>query len=110
MNLLYRVGGVTGIEIGRIMRVDYSTESQGRTRLSEMIQKIKFWGDFGINRKEIVNMKELTLSSTVISPFCVDNELAIIVIGSKDCQILAKAEPFQYDNEKPVNNIVRLTE
>ena len=42
----------------------------------------------------------------VITPFCVDNKLGIIVIGSKDCQILAKAEPFQYDNEKPVNNIV----
>jgi hypothetical protein len=48
----------------------------------------------------------LITSYLVISPFCVDNELAIIVIGSKDCQILAKAEPFQYDNEKPVNNIV----
>jgi len=39
MDLLYRIGGVKGSEIGRIMGVDYSTVSQGRKRLSEKLQK-----------------------------------------------------------------------
>ncbi len=39
MDLLYRIGGVKGAEIGRIMGVDYSTVSQGRKRLSEKLQK-----------------------------------------------------------------------
>ena len=39
MDLLYRIGGMKGAEIGRIMGVDYSTVSQGRKRLSEKLQK-----------------------------------------------------------------------
>ncbi|MCK5426712.1 MAG: transposase, partial [Thermodesulfovibrionia bacterium] len=39
MDLLYRVGGLKGVEIGRIMGVDYSTVSQGRKRLREKLQK-----------------------------------------------------------------------
>lgn len=39
MDFLYRIGGVKGAEIGRIMGVDYSTVSQGRKRLSEKLQK-----------------------------------------------------------------------
>lgn len=38
------LGGVTGIEIGRVMRADYSTENQGRIRLRERIQKDKVLG------------------------------------------------------------------
>jgi putative transposase len=41
MDLLYRMGGLTGVEIGRIIGVDYSTVSQGRKRLRERIQKDK---------------------------------------------------------------------
>ncbi len=39
MDLLYRFGELKGIEIGEIMRSDYSTISQGRKRLSEKIKK-----------------------------------------------------------------------
>jgi hypothetical protein len=39
MDLLYRIGGLTGVEIGRIMGVDYSTVSQGRKRLRGKMQK-----------------------------------------------------------------------
>ncbi len=41
MDLLYRVGGIKGVEIGRIMGVDFSTVSQGRKRLREKLQKDK---------------------------------------------------------------------
>jgi hypothetical protein len=41
MDLLYRVGGMKGVEIGRLMEVDYSTVSQGRKRLREKLQKDK---------------------------------------------------------------------
>lgn len=41
MDLLYRVGGLTGVEIGRTMGVDYSTVSQSRKRLREKMQKDK---------------------------------------------------------------------
>ena len=41
MDLLYRVGGLTGVEIGKMLDVDYSTVSQGRKRLREKIQKDK---------------------------------------------------------------------
>ncbi|MBI5027193.1 MAG: hypothetical protein HZC12_10810, partial [Nitrospirae bacterium] len=41
MDLLYRIGGLTGVEIGKILGVDYSTVSQGRKRLREKIQKDK---------------------------------------------------------------------
>lgn len=41
MDLLYRIGGLTGVEIGRMMGVDYSTVSQGRKRLREKLPKDK---------------------------------------------------------------------
>jgi len=39
MDLLYRAGGLTGVEIGEILGVDYSTVSQGRKRLREKIKQ-----------------------------------------------------------------------
>jgi len=39
MELLYRVGGLKGVEIGRLLNVDYTTVSQGRKRLREKIKK-----------------------------------------------------------------------
>jgi putative transposase len=39
MDLLYRGGGLTGIEIGKIFGVDYSTVSQTRKRLAIKIEK-----------------------------------------------------------------------
>ncbi len=39
MDILYRVGGLKGIEIGRIFNVDYSTVSQGRKRLVEKMER-----------------------------------------------------------------------
>jgi len=41
MDLLYRVGGLKGVEIGEVMGLDYSTVSQGRKRLNEKIQRDK---------------------------------------------------------------------
>ena len=38
MDLLYRVGGLSGTEIGEMMGVDYSTISQGRKRLREKLK------------------------------------------------------------------------
>ena len=38
MDLLYRVGGLSGTEIGEIMGVDYNTVSQGRKRLREKLK------------------------------------------------------------------------
>ena len=55
MDLLYRIGGLTGVEIGRIMGVDYSTVSQGRKRLREKVQKDR-------KLKEIVSRIENMLS------------------------------------------------
>ncbi|NOX97953.1 MAG: hypothetical protein GXO98_07855, partial [Nitrospirae bacterium] len=37
MELLYRVGGLKGIEIGKLMGVDYSTVSQGRKKLKQKV-------------------------------------------------------------------------
>jgi REP element-mobilizing transposase RayT len=39
MDILYRVGGLKGVEIGEMMGLDYSTISQGRKRLNEKIKK-----------------------------------------------------------------------
>jgi REP element-mobilizing transposase RayT len=41
MDLLYRVGGLSGTEIGEMMGVDYSTVSQGRKRLRENLKRDK---------------------------------------------------------------------
>ncbi len=55
MDLLYRVGGFKGVEIGKIFGVDYSTVSQGRKRLREKMQK-----DLRLN--QIINHIEKNLS------------------------------------------------
>lgn len=55
MDLLYRVGGLTGVEIGKTMGVDYTTVSQGRKRLREKIQKDK-------KLKQLLNRIEVKLS------------------------------------------------
>ena len=41
MDLLYRVGGLSGTEIGELMGVDYSTVSLGRKRLREILKTAK---------------------------------------------------------------------
>ena len=41
MDLLYRVGGLSGTEIGEMMWVDYSTVSLGRKRLREKLKSNK---------------------------------------------------------------------
>jgi REP element-mobilizing transposase RayT len=41
MDMLYRIGGLTGVEIGTLLGVDYSTVSQGRKRLTEKVQRNK---------------------------------------------------------------------
>ena len=41
MDLLYRVGGLTGVEIGKIFGVDYSTVSQSRKRLAMKLKTDK---------------------------------------------------------------------
>jgi DNA-directed RNA polymerase specialized sigma24 family protein len=55
MDLLYRKGGLKGIEIGKIFGVDYSTVSQGRKRLREKLQK-------GEGLRELLNRIEQRLS------------------------------------------------
>ncbi len=39
MDVLYRLDGLKGVEIGKIFGVDYSTVSQGRKRLREKLRK-----------------------------------------------------------------------
>lgn len=39
MDLLYRAGGLRGVEIGTLLDVDYSTVSQGRKRLRDRLRK-----------------------------------------------------------------------
>ncbi|MEK6528693.1 MAG: transposase [Nitrospirota bacterium] len=58
MDLLYRIGGLTGVEIGRILGVDYSTVSQGRKRLTEKIQKDR-------KLRQILNRIEEKLSLSI---------------------------------------------
>ena len=41
MDLLYRVGGLSGTEIGEMLGIDYSTVSQGRKRLREKLKSDK---------------------------------------------------------------------
>ena len=38
MDLLYRVGGLSGTEIGEMMGVDYSTVSLGRKQILEKLK------------------------------------------------------------------------
>jgi chromosomal replication initiation ATPase DnaA len=54
MDLLYRGGGIKGVEIGKIMGVDYSTVSQGRKRLREKLSRDK-------KIKQLVNQIERKL-------------------------------------------------
>ena len=54
-DLLYRIGGLKGIEIGNLMGVDYSTVSQGRKRLRGKMQKDK-------SLREMVSKIERNLS------------------------------------------------
>ena len=55
MDLLYRSGGIKGSEIGKLLEVDYSTVSQGRKRLRDMLKKDRML-------KQIVNRIEGKLS------------------------------------------------
>jgi REP element-mobilizing transposase RayT len=55
MDLLYRSGGIKGSEIGKLLEVDYSTVSQGRKRLRDMLKKDRIL-------KQIVNRIEGKLS------------------------------------------------
>ena len=41
MDLLYRAGGLKGLEIGRLLEVDYSTVRQGRKRFRDKLKKDK---------------------------------------------------------------------
>lgn len=41
MDILYRIGGMKGVEIGKIFGVDYSTVSQERKRLRKRLEKDK---------------------------------------------------------------------
>lgn len=59
MDLLYRVGGLSGAEIGEMMGVDYSTVSVGRKRLRE-----KMKGDKHLSR--IIKRIETGLSTIKI--------------------------------------------
>lgn len=54
-DLLYRIGGLKGVEIGNLMGVDYSTVSQGRKRLRGKMQKDK-------SLREMVSKIERNLS------------------------------------------------
>jgi REP element-mobilizing transposase RayT len=55
MDLLYRAGGLKGVDIGELIGVDYSTVSQGRKRLREIIEKDS-------KLKQLVNQIEGRLS------------------------------------------------
>lgn len=55
MDILYRIGSIKGVEIGKMFGVDYSTVSQGRKRLREKMQKDK-------KLKELVARIEQNLS------------------------------------------------
>ena len=61
MDLLYRLGGLKGVEIGEMFEVDYSTVSVGRKRLRDRMQKDRALREM-INQieKRFVNNKELT--------------------------------------------------
>ncbi|NUO08894.1 MAG: hypothetical protein HUU08_09505 [Candidatus Brocadia sp.] len=60
MDLLYRVGRLSGTEIGEMMGIDYSTVSQGRKRLREKLKN-----DTHIS--QIIKSVEIDLS-TIFDP------------------------------------------
>jgi putative transposase len=55
MDILYRAGGLRGVEIGNLLGIDYSTVSQGRKRLREKLLNDR-------KLKELVNRIEQRLS------------------------------------------------
>jgi len=55
MDILYRIGGLKGTEIGGLLGVDYSTVSQGRKRLREKMERDR-------KMKALVNRVEKKLS------------------------------------------------
>ena len=61
MDLLYRVGGLSGTEIGEMMGVDYSTVNLGRKRLREKLK-----GDKHLS--QIIKRVETDLSIIKIDP------------------------------------------
>lgn len=64
MDLLYRVGGLSGTEIGEMIGVDYSTVSQGRKRLREKVKRDK-------HLSLIIKRVEADLSFLMGDPLCV---------------------------------------
>ncbi len=65
MDLLYRAGGLKGVEIGKIFGVDYSTVSQSRKRLREKMKKDK-------KLRTLVEEIEDNLSIVKIRPLVLD--------------------------------------
>ncbi|WP_295103688.1 hypothetical protein [uncultured Candidatus Kuenenia sp.] len=61
MDLLYRVGGLSGVEIREMMGVDYSTVYQGRKRLREKLKD-------GKHISKILERVEANLSTIKICP------------------------------------------
>ena len=62
MDLLYRAGGLTGLEIGKIFNVGYSTVSQARKATGiENCKGSNFKENSRADRSKFVNFKELTL-------------------------------------------------
>lgn len=64
MDLLYRVGGLSGTEIGEMMGVVYSTVSQGRKRLREKLKSDK-------HLSQIIKRVKADLSFLMGDPLCV---------------------------------------
>ncbi|UJS20073.1 MAG: hypothetical protein L3J18_14385 [Candidatus Brocadia sp.] len=61
MDLFYRVGGLNGTEIGKMMGVDYSTVSQGKKRLRERLKDDK-------HLSQMIQRVEAALSTIKICP------------------------------------------
>ncbi len=70
MDLLYRVGGLSGIEIGEMAGVDYSTVSLGRKRLREKLKRDK-------HLSQIIKRVEADLSTIKILPLYCSFVLAL---------------------------------
>lgn len=61
MDILYRIGGLKGVEIGEMFEVDYSTVSVGRKRLRGRMQRDEVLQKIAERiEKRFVNNKELT--------------------------------------------------
>ncbi len=75
MDLLYRVGGLSGTETGEMMGVDYSTVSPGRNRLREKLKCDKHLSQI-IKRVEvdlslIKRLSENTSNNFIDTTYCV---------------------------------------